>query len=67
MAQDHSPEVGLVQARTPQVGSVQFGPGERRSSKITMMLKRPLVHHVPAVHSRPGHTGLLAGTDPIAR
>ena len=55
VAQNHSPEVGLVQARTPQIGSLEFGPSELRSRQVTMMLKRPLLDHIPAVGS-PTHT-----------
>ena len=67
VAQDHSPEVGLIQARTLQIGSVEFRPGELRSSKVTMMCKRPLVGHVPAVHPGSGHAGDFVGADPIPR
>ena len=67
VAQNHSPEVGLVQARTPQIGSVQFRPSEPRTRQVPMMCERPLLDHVPAVHPGSGHAGVLAGADPIPR
>ena len=67
VAQNHSPEVGLVQARAPQIGSVQFRASELRPRQVTMVLERPLVDHVPAVRPGSGHAGDFAGADPIPR